>query len=136
MRTQPPNDILNTPPAGTAPLLLILSGVAWGLWYFGMNRVSWGEPGTAAYSRYEIYNRIPPAVLLLLLASTQYARRLLLGSLGRSGSAGVRRGGHPADGLAPGGRGSIGGRFVGRGGAAGVLRGSRALRVGLRPHRL
>jgi hypothetical protein len=62
--------------------------VAWGLWYFGMNRVGWGEPGSTAYSRYEIYNRMAPAVLLLLLAATQYARHLLRGSLGRSGIAG------------------------------------------------
>jgi hypothetical protein len=53
-----------------------------------MNWVGWGEPGSAAYSRYEIYNRMAPAVLLLLLAATQYARHLLRGSLGRSGIAG------------------------------------------------
>jgi hypothetical protein len=69
-------------------LLLIVSGVAWGLWYFGMNWVGWGEPGSAAYSRYEIYNRMAPAVLLLLLVATQYARHILRGVLGRSGRAG------------------------------------------------
>jgi hypothetical protein len=54
-----------------------------------MNWVGWGEPGSAAYSRYESYNRMAPAVLLLLLAATQYAQRLLRGSLGRSGRAGA-----------------------------------------------
>lgn len=71
-----------------APLLLVLSGAAWGLWYFGMNRVGWGEPGSAAYARYESYNRAAPLVFLLLLAATQSARLLLRGSYGRSGSVG------------------------------------------------
>lgn len=88
MTTQPSTDNVNMPSAGAAPLLLIPSGVAWGLWYFGMNLVGWGEPGSAAYSRYEIYNRIAPVVLILLLAATQYARHILRGILGRTGSAG------------------------------------------------
>jgi hypothetical protein len=67
-------------------VLLVLSGVAWGLWYFGMNWIGWGEPGSAAYTRYEIYNRAAPAVLLLLLAATQSARHLLRDVVGRTGS--------------------------------------------------
>lgn len=89
MTTQPSPDAPNTPTVGAAPPLLILSGLAWGLWYFGMNWVGWGEPGSAAYSRYETYNRVAPAVLLLLLAATQYARRLLRSRLGRAGRFGA-----------------------------------------------
>ena len=72
------------------PLLLILSGAVWGLWYFGMNWVGWGEPGTAAYRRYEIYNRLAPVVFLLLLTGTESAHRLLRGTYGRAGRAGAR----------------------------------------------
>ena len=89
MTTRSSPDTSNAAAAGAAPLLLALSGAAWGLWYFGMNWVGWGEPGSAAYSRYETYNRLAPAVLLSLLAATQYARRLLrdaLGSVGRAGA--------------------------------------------------
>jgi hypothetical protein len=82
----------DTPHAGraglAAPVLLVLSGTVWGLWYFGMNWIGWGEPGSDAYARYETYNRIAPAVLLMLLASTQAVRRLLSGSYGRAGGFG------------------------------------------------
>lgn len=71
-----------------ARLLLITSGALWGLWYFGMNRLGWGEPGTYAYSRYEAYNRAAPLVLLLLLAATQSANRLLMGGHGLAGRIG------------------------------------------------
>ena len=89
MTKQSSSVISNTAAAGAAPLLLALSGAAWGLWYFGMNWVGWGEPGSAAYSRYETYNRMAPLVLLSLLAATQYARRLLRDALGRVGRAGA-----------------------------------------------
>ena len=79
---------MNATSAGAAPPLLVLSGTAWGLWYFGMNWIGWGEPGSAAYARYELYNRMAPLMLLLLLAATQYAHRLLRGVYGRAGSAG------------------------------------------------
>lgn len=89
MTKQSSPDTSKATAAGAAPLLLALSGAAWGLWYFGMNWVGWGEPGSAAYSRYETYNRLAPAVLLSLLAATQYARRLLRDPLGRVGRAGA-----------------------------------------------
>ena len=68
--------------------LLILGGVLWGGWYFGMEWVGWGEPGTARYERYELYNRIAPGVLLLLAAATQGAHRALGHRHGRWGAAG------------------------------------------------
>jgi len=86
--TQPFTDNLNTPPVRVTPVLIVLSGVAWGVWYFGMNWIGWGEPGSAAYTRYEIYNRAAPAVLLLLLAATQRARHLLRDGIGRTGRTG------------------------------------------------
>jgi hypothetical protein len=78
-----------TPPsAGYASWLVILSGAVWGLWYFGMNWVGWGEPGSAAYARYEFYNRLAPLVLFLLLAATQFVHRRLRASYGRAGRLG------------------------------------------------
>jgi len=62
--------------------------MAWGLWYFGMSRVGWGKPGSSAYARYELYNRLAPLLFLLLLAATGSACRLLRGNCGRAGRAG------------------------------------------------
>ena len=88
MTTQPSSGTTDASTSGLAPLLLIISGAVWGLWYFGMNWIGWGEPGTARYTRYELYNRIAPAVLLLLLTATQIARRFLARGLTRRGHFG------------------------------------------------
>ena len=68
--------------------VLILGGLLWGNWYFGMNLIGWGTPGSARYERYELYNRITPAVLLLLLAGIQGAHRILYKRYNRWGSIG------------------------------------------------
>ena len=57
--------------------VLVLGGMLWGGWYFGMGLIGWGAPGSSRYERYELYNRIAPAVLLLLLAGIQGAHRIL-----------------------------------------------------------
>ena len=57
--------------------ILILGGVLWGSWYFGMNLIGWGTPGSDRYQRYELYNRMAPGVLLLLLIGIQAAHRIL-----------------------------------------------------------
>jgi hypothetical protein len=53
-----------------------------------MHLVGWGEPGSARYERYELYNRIVPAVLLLLLAGIQGAHRILYKRYNRWASIG------------------------------------------------
>jgi hypothetical protein len=52
-------------------VVLFVGGLLWGSWYFGMNLIGWGTPGTDRYERYELYNRIAPAVLLLLVVGTR-----------------------------------------------------------------
>lgn len=58
-------------------LSLVLFAALWGVWYFGMDWVGWGEPGSAAYERYELYNRLLPLVLLPLAAALFASRRAL-----------------------------------------------------------
>jgi hypothetical protein len=67
---------------------LILGGVLWGSWYFGMNLIGWGTPGSDRYQRYELYNRMAPGVLLLLLVGIQGAYRILHKRCNRWGSIG------------------------------------------------
>lgn len=54
---------------------LIVFGTFWGLWYFGMGAIGWGDPGSAEYQRYELYNRLLPLVLLPLLWAVLASRR-------------------------------------------------------------
>lgn len=83
------DDTKSSKQRAATPLLLVLSGAVWGLWYFGMSWVGWGQPGTAAYRRYEIYNRLAPLVFLLLLAGTRSAHGRLRDSYGLSGRVGA-----------------------------------------------
>jgi hypothetical protein len=64
-------------PLFLARALLLLGGVLWGGWYFGMDWIGWGEPGSVRYARYELYNRIAPAVFLVLIVATQKVHRVL-----------------------------------------------------------
>jgi hypothetical protein len=57
--------------------LLVTAGVLWGSAYFVMNAIGWGEPGSVAYQRYELFNRILGVVLLLLTATTWMLRSAL-----------------------------------------------------------
>jgi hypothetical protein len=75
-------------PLFLARALLLLGGVLWGGWYFGMDWIGWGEPGSARYARYELYNRIAPAVFLVLIVATQKAHRVLRNRYSRWGGAG------------------------------------------------
>ena len=69
-------------------VLLIVGGLLWGSWYFGMNLIGWGRPGSDGYERYELYNRIAPAVFLLLVVGIQGAHRILNKRYNRWGNTG------------------------------------------------
>ena len=89
MSLQNSSDATHGSAAGSVvPTLLIVTGVVWGLWYFGMNWIGWGRPGSRAHARYELYNRFAPPVCLMLLVSTQWAHRLLRTFYGRAGTVG------------------------------------------------
>ena len=79
-------------PVASSRALVSIAGLLWAPWYFGMNAIGWGEPGTTAYAHYELYNRMAAVVLLLLIAATEIAVRTLGTRLRRSG----RVGGHVA----------------------------------------
>jgi hypothetical protein len=66
----------------------MLGGVLWALWTVGFNFVGYGEPGTAAYERYEAYNRLLPLVVLPVMVGflgLHAAQRRSYGWLGRAG---------------------------------------------------
>ena len=71
-----------------AGLAAMAGGVLWALWTVGFNFVGYGQPGTAAYERYEAYNRLLPLVLLPVMAGflgLHAAQRRSYGWLGRAG---------------------------------------------------
>jgi hypothetical protein len=70
-------------------VVLILGGLLWGSWYFGMNLIGWGEPGSDRYELYELYNRIAPAVLMLLVIGIHGAHRILRKHYNRLGKIGI-----------------------------------------------
>jgi hypothetical protein len=45
-------------------LAAVLGGVLWPLWVVVEQSVGWGEPGSAAYQRYELINRLLPLAIL------------------------------------------------------------------------
>lgn len=66
----------------------VLGGILWALWYVGAYFVGWGNPASSEYGAYEIYNRLMPAVLVLLLAGlvgTHKLQRNVYGRLGKTG---------------------------------------------------
>jgi len=68
---------------------LIVFGCLWGAWYFGMDRIGWGEPGSPAYHRYELYDRLLPLVLVPLAAALFSSRRALPASFAPAGRRGI-----------------------------------------------
>ena len=63
-------------------------GVLWALWTVGFNFVGYGEPGTLAYERYEVYNRLLPLALLPVMVSflgLHAVQRRSYGWLGKAG---------------------------------------------------
>ena len=67
----------------------MVGGVLWALWTVGFNFVDYnGELGTAAYERYEAYNRLLPLALLPVVVGflgLHAAQRRSYGWLGRAG---------------------------------------------------
>lgn len=68
--------------------MAMLGRVLWALWAGSVQGVGWGEPGSAAYERYEFFNRLLPlAVLPILLGfvGLHAAQRRNYGWLGAAG---------------------------------------------------
>ena len=71
-------------------LAAMLGGVLWPLWAGSVQGIGWGEPGSAAYERYELVNRLLPFVLLPVVAGfvgLHVAQRRNYGLLGTGGFA-------------------------------------------------
>ena len=71
--------------------ILSIAGIAGGIFWFSLHTyfvADWGPPGTAAYERYELFNRLwTPGLLLVLLGFVGFYRSL------RHRFAGGQRGG-------------------------------------------
>ena len=71
-----------------AGLAAMVGGVLWALWTVGFNFVGYGEPETAAYERYEAYNRLLPLALLPVMVGflgLHAAQKRSYGYLGKAG---------------------------------------------------
>ncbi len=71
-------------------LSVMVGGVLWVLWAGGVQGIGWGEPGSAAYERYEFFNRLLPLAVLPILvgfAGLHAAQRRSHGRLGGAGFA-------------------------------------------------
>jgi hypothetical protein len=69
-------------------LAAMLGGVLWPLWVGIEQSVGWGEPGSAAYQRYEFINRLLPLALLPVvvgLVGLHVVQRRSYGWLGTAG---------------------------------------------------
>jgi hypothetical protein len=69
-------------------LAAMAGGVLWPLWAGVVQSVGWGEPGSAAYERYELINRLLPLALLpvvLGFVGLHIAQRRSYGWLGAAG---------------------------------------------------
>lgn len=69
-------------------LAAMLGGVLWALWAVVVQSVGWGEPGSAAYERYELINRLLPLALLPVVVGfvgLHVAQRRRYGWLGTTG---------------------------------------------------
>jgi hypothetical protein len=71
-------------------LSAMVGGVLWVLWAGGVQGIGWGDPGSAAYERYEFFNRLLPIAVLPILvgfAGLHAAQRRSYGRLGTAGFA-------------------------------------------------
>ena len=71
-------------------LLAMLGGVLWALWGGVEQSVGWGQPGSTAYERYELINRLLPLALLPVVVGfigLHVAQRRSYGRLGMVGFA-------------------------------------------------
>ena len=69
-------------------LLAMLGGVLWALWGVVQQLAGWGQPGTTAYERYELVNRLLPFALLPVVVGfigLHAAQRRSYGKLGTAG---------------------------------------------------
>jgi hypothetical protein len=70
----------------------MLGGVLWALWVGSVQGMDWGDPGSAAYERYELVNRLLPLALLPVavgFVGLHVAQRRRYGWLGAVGFATV-----------------------------------------------
>jgi hypothetical protein len=66
----------------------MLGGVLWALWGVVQQLAGWGQPGTTAYERYELVNRLLPFALLPVVVGfigLHAAQRRSYGKLGTAG---------------------------------------------------
>jgi hypothetical protein len=73
-------------------LAAMAGGVLWALWGVVEQSVGWGAPGSVAYERYELINRLMPLALLLVVVGftgLHAAQRRSYGWLGTAGFATV-----------------------------------------------
>jgi hypothetical protein len=66
----------------------MLGGVLWPLWAILHLSIGWGEPGSAAYERYELVNRLLPLVLLPVMVGFVGLYAAQRSNVGRLGTAG------------------------------------------------
>src|SRR5918997_5781000 len=69
-------------------LAAMLGGVLWPLWVVVEQSVGWGEPGSAAYQRYELINRLLPLAILPVVVGLVGLHVVLRRSYGWLGTAG------------------------------------------------
>ncbi len=73
-------------------LAAMLGGLLWALWGVIEQSVGWGEPGSTAYERYELINRLLPFALLPVIVGfigLHVAQRMSYRRLGAVGFATV-----------------------------------------------
>ena len=71
-------------------LAAMLGGVLWALWAGVEQSIGWGEPGSSAYERYELVNRLLPFALLPVVVGfigLHVAQTRTFGRLGTAGFA-------------------------------------------------
>ena len=69
-------------------LAAMLGGVLWPLWVVVEQSVGWGEPGSTAYQRYELINRLLPLAILPVVVGLVGLHVVLRRSYGWLGTAG------------------------------------------------
>jgi hypothetical protein len=69
-------------------LVAMLGGVLWPLWVVVEQSGGWGEPGSAAYQRYELINRLLPLAILPVVVGLVGLHVVLRRGYGWLGTAG------------------------------------------------